>query len=51
MVWATGLQVWDLEELEIDLLGPVGALGIAGKDIEGAVETVAAGEQKASHHA
>ncbi len=51
MVWAAGLPVWDPEKLLFELLEAVGVLGMARKDIEGAMETVAAGELQASHHA
>lgn len=40
MVLAAGLQVWDPEELEFDLVEAAGFLGMAGKDIEGALETI-----------
>lgn len=52
MVWDAALQVWDLEECELfGLLEAVGVLRMAGRDIEGALGTVAAGDQGVSHHA
>lgn len=51
MVSAAGLQVWDPEEMEFDLQEAVGVGGMEGKDTEGELETVSAGEQQASHHA
>lgn len=50
MVLASGLQVCDPEEIESDLLEVVGNLDRAGEDIEGKLETVAAGEHQGSHH-
>lgn len=49
MVWAAGLQFWDPENLQTDLLEDVGVQGMAGEDIEEALESLA-GEQEASHH-
>lgn len=50
MVLASGLQVCDPEEIESDLLEAVGNLDRAEEDIEGKLETVAAGEHQGSHH-
>lgn len=48
---ASGFQVCDPEKIEYDLLEAAGVVGMAGKDIEGALETVTAGEHEASRHA
>lgn len=44
-------MVWDPEQLDFDLVEAVRVQGLAVKDTEGALEAVAAGEHKASHHA
>lgn len=51
MVLASGLQVCDPEKTASDLPEAAGVLGMAGKDIEGTMESMTAGEHEASHHA